>query len=122
VIGLYTDENVDRRIVEALRRRDVDVLTAYESGLTGSVDDEQHLELATDKDRALLTADTDLLAIGHRWVGESRAHAGVIFYHQRWTTLGHVVNQVYRIARGLEAKDLRNRILFVSWNRRRSSS
>jgi hypothetical protein len=52
VIGLYTDENVDRRIVEALRRRDVDVLTAYESGLTGSVDDEQHLELATDKDRA----------------------------------------------------------------------
>jgi uncharacterized protein DUF5615 len=122
VIALYTDENVDQRIVRALRRRAVDVLTAHEGGLTGSVDDARHLELATAKARALLTADTDLLAIGHDWTTAGRPHAGIIFYHQRWTTVGHVVNQVYRIAQGLEAQDVRNRIVFISWNRRRPTA
>jgi len=48
VIPLYADENVDRRIVQGIRRRGIDVLTAHEAGLTGRVHDQKHLALARD--------------------------------------------------------------------------
>ena len=61
MIAFYTDENVDQRIIHGLRRRGVDVLTAQEVGLLGTIPDVQHLEFAVARGRALLTADTDLL-------------------------------------------------------------
>ncbi len=79
MILVYTDENVDHRIVSGLRRRGVDVLTAQEADMLGPIPDEQHLSFATSQVRALLTADADLLAISHVWSTAARVHAGVIF-------------------------------------------
>jgi hypothetical protein len=63
VIALYADENVDRRIIQGLRRRAVDVLTAQDASMRGTLPDVQHLEFALGSGRVLLTGDTDLLAI-----------------------------------------------------------
>jgi predicted nuclease of predicted toxin-antitoxin system len=118
VISLYSDENVDRRIIDGLRRRGVDVLTAREAGLTGTVPDDQHLQLATDRRRVLLTGDTDLLGIAHVWTASGRPHSGVIFFHPGWTTVGHVVNAVHGLAHKSHDDACANQVVYVSWNAR----
>jgi hypothetical protein len=121
VIAFYTDENVDQRIIHGLRRRGVDVLTAQEAGLLGTIPDVQHLEFAIARGRALLTADTDLLEIADQWNAQGRPHQGVVFYHQRWSTVGHVVREAHGIAHGLNPDDVRSRVIFISWDRRPQS-
>jgi hypothetical protein len=121
VIAFYADENVDQRIVHGLRRRGVDVLTAQEAGLLGTIPDVQHLEFAITRAQALLTADTDLLEIADQWNAQGRPLQGVVFYHQRWTTIGHVVREAHGIAHGLAPDDVRSRVIFISWDRRPQS-
>ena len=121
MIAFYTDENVDQRIIHGLRRRGVDVLTAQEAGLLGTIPDVQHLEFAITRARALLTADTDLLEIADQWNAQGRPLQGVVFYHQRWTTIGHVVREAHGIAHGLAPDDVRSRVIFISWDRRPQS-
>ena len=118
MIAFYTDENVDQRIIHGLRRRGVDILTAQEAGLLGTLPDVEHLELAVACCRTLLTADTDLLEIADQWNTQQRSHQGVVFYHQRWTTVGHVVRETQGIAHGLSPDDMRSRVVFISWDRR----
>jgi len=118
VIAFYTDENVDQRIIHGLRRRGVEVLTAQEAGLRGTLPDVQHLEFAVAQGRALLTADTDLLEIADQWNTQGRSLQGVVFYHQRWTSVGHAVREAHAIAHGLDTDALKSRVLFISWDRR----
>ena len=118
MIAFYTDENVDQRIIHGLRRRGVDVLTAQEAGLRGTLPDVQHLEFAVAHGRALLTADTDLLEIADQWNTQGRSPQGVVFYHQRWTSVGHAVREAHAIAHGLDPDALKSRVLFISWDRR----
>jgi len=118
VIALYTDENVDQRIIHGLRRRAVDVLTAQDASMRGTLPDVRHLEFALARGRVLLTSDTDLLAIADQWGAEGRFHRGVIFYHQRWTSIGQVVREVHSMAHGLEAASMEARVLFIPWDRR----
>lgn len=118
MIALYADENVDGRIVDGLRRRGVDVVTAQEVEMIGRIDDERHLEYATQENRALLTSDTDLLAHAHAWAVKGRPHAGVIYYHQRRCSVGQVVNEAFRWSRALAADDARNGVAYVAWDRR----
>lgn len=119
MIQLYADENVDRRITAGLRRRGVDVETAQGAGLTGRVPDELQLRWAVERERALLTGDRDLLAIADQWTSTAQPFVGVIYYHPRWTTVGHVVHEVHAMARSLDPEHVRSRIIFVSWDRRR---
>jgi hypothetical protein len=121
VIAFYTDENVDQRIIRGLRRRGVDVLTAQEAGLLGTLPDVQHLEFAVARGRALLTADTDLLEIADQWNTQGRQYEGVVFYHQRWTSVGQVVREAHVIAHRLDPNGLRARVVFISWDRRPQS-
>jgi len=56
--ALYADENFPLPVVEELRRLGFDVVTMYEDGKANqSLPDEDVLSLASDKQRALLTAN-----------------------------------------------------------------
>jgi hypothetical protein len=49
MLRLYLDEDsMDNALVQALRARGVDVLTAYEAGMIGRVDAD-HLDFATEQ-------------------------------------------------------------------------
>jgi predicted nuclease of predicted toxin-antitoxin system len=53
---LYTDENFPRDVVNGLRERGHDVLTAYEAGMANQrIEDQQVLAFATNQKRAVLT-------------------------------------------------------------------
>jgi predicted nuclease of predicted toxin-antitoxin system len=80
VISFLADENLKRKIVTGMLRRNplVDVLRAQDAGLTG-VEDRVLLEWAAQHDRVLLTHDVQTL-VGFAWeiVRLGEPMAGVI--------------------------------------------
>ena len=79
---VYADECIDRLIVEELRERGFDVLTALESGRGEDPDDAQ-LAYATSIDRVILTynrLDFRRLHAGYLRIG--REHGGIVIIPQ----------------------------------------
>jgi predicted nuclease of predicted toxin-antitoxin system len=80
VIAFLADENLQRKIITGLLRRNpsVDVVRAQDVGLSG-VDDRILLEVAAQQNRVLLTHDVQTL-VGFAWesVEAGRPMAGVI--------------------------------------------
>ena len=74
----YLDECIDRPVVEALRQRGFDVLTALEAG-RGEDPDEAQLAYATQVGRVLLSYNTVHLRRLHaRYRRARRDHGGII--------------------------------------------
>jgi hypothetical protein len=74
--GLYSDENFPLQVVEELRRLSFDVLTMYEDGKANqSLTDEEVLSIASEKGRALLTANRRHFIRLHRRLPD---HSGII--------------------------------------------
>ena len=77
----YVDENVKAAIVDGLRLRGMDLVTAQERDQR-ETDDEVLLETATAEDRLMLTNDTDFLRIHAEWSADGREHSGIVYWHQ----------------------------------------
>lgn len=76
--ALFADENVQRRLVDALRSLGHDVLTAHEAGRANQkIPDVDQLAYATGLGRATLTNNRRHFHKLHRTSG---AHAGIITY------------------------------------------
>ena len=106
------DQHVPRPVTVGLRRRNVDVLTAFEDG-TSEIADPALLERATTLGRALFTQDDDLLVEAAKRQTEARAFAGVIYAHQQRVTVGLCVEQLELIAKALEPHELENRVIYL---------
>jgi len=79
---VYLDECVDRLVVEGLRQRGFDVLTALEAGRGEDPDDAQ-LTYATGLDRVLLSYNrTDFRRLHATYLRLGRAHGGIILIPQ----------------------------------------
>ena len=77
-LRIYTDENVDVRIVEGLRRREVDAFSARQRGALG-INDEQHFEKARDLKAVIFTHDPHFIEIAEKLVKSGKGHYGLIF-------------------------------------------
>jgi hypothetical protein len=106
------DQHVRSEVTGGLRRRGVDVLTAFEDG-TSDWDDERLLERATGLGRLLFTQDQDFLAIAHAWLGTGRDFAGLAYAHQRGITIGQAVGDLELIAVAHDPEEMRNRVLYL---------
>lgn len=79
---VYADECIDRPLVERLRERGFDVVTALEAGM-GSEPDAAQLAYAADVDRVLLTYNRRHFRRLHRdWLAAGREHAGIVLVPQ----------------------------------------
>lgn len=78
-IRLYMDHNVPRAIVDGLRMRGVDVVTAYEDEAS-NFNDSQILDRATASMRALFTRDYDLLQEAAKRQRNGMQFSGVIYH------------------------------------------
>jgi Domain of unknown function (DUF5615) len=107
------DHHVHAAITEGLRRRGVDVITAYEDG-TAELDDQGLLERATQLGRVLFSQDEDLLTLTHHWLQTGRAFAGLIYAHQLSVTIGRAIRDLELLAQALDPEDMRNHIEFIS--------
>ena len=77
-IKFYTDEHVSPAVVNGLRQRGIDVLTAKEAGMLG-MPDEKHLEIASTQGRVIFTQDSDFLRFHSKGIN----HHGIVYAHQR---------------------------------------
>lgn len=111
-LKIYTDENVDIRIAEALRRRGVDAFSANEKGMTGAADLE-HLNYASHLKAVIFTHDRHFLEIAKKFSKEGKSHWGVIFVSTNKLSIGECIKRLALYAEVLEADEMKNQIEFL---------
>jgi predicted nuclease of predicted toxin-antitoxin system len=111
-VPLYMDHHVPSAVTAGLRRRGVDVLTAYEDG-RAQADDEAILDRALALGRAVFTQDEDFLVIASQCRRIGRPFAGVIFGSQESLGIGQAIQYLELIAKASDPEQLRNSVQFI---------
>jgi hypothetical protein len=112
---LYIDEDSgDRDLVQTLRARGVDVITAQEVGMIERTDAE-HLQFATEQDRVLYSFNRgDFLRLHSLYVAEGRTHAGILLARQQHYSVGEQMRRVLKVMALKSPADMRNSVEFLS--------
>lgn len=115
LIRLYLDEDaLDDDLMEALRRRRVDVTTATEAGLRHRPDPE-HLAYAAVQGRAIYSFNTgDYYALHTAYLTQGISHAGIILARQQRYSVGEQMRRLLRLIHTISAEEMRDRVEFLS--------
>jgi len=111
-LAFYMDHHVPEAITSGLRRRGVDVLTAWDDGRARATDAEL-LARATELGRVVFSQDDDLLTVAATWQRSQRPFGGVIYAHQLRVTIGQAVADLDLMAKVLEPRDLHNHVEYL---------
>ncbi len=112
MVRLYADECAHGAVIEALRRRGVDVLTAQEDGREGEPDPSV-LDRAGELGRVLFTQDDDLLAEATARQRMGVPFCGVIYARQRYVPIRSCIEDLEVIAGACEPEEFRDRVEFL---------
>ncbi|MGB0564630.1 MAG: DUF5615 family PIN-like protein [Spirulinaceae cyanobacterium] len=112
MVALYMDVHVPSAITEQLRRRGVDVLTAFEDNATELPDDEL-LERATQLQRVLFTQDIRFMVMAQAWQTQGKLFGGLLFGHQLGGTIGQFVQDLELIAMASESDEWLNVVEYL---------
>ena len=111
-VPLYLDVHIPRAIVQGLRLRGVDILTALDDD-GERLADETLLRRATALGRALVSSDHDFLVIAEAWQTAGRRFAGIIFVHPLRVSIGGAVKELELIAKAGNPDDLVDRVEYL---------
>jgi hypothetical protein len=117
IVRLYCDEDSEQHgLVQALRNRGVDVVTALEAGMLGEPDDEQ-LAFATAHARAIYSFNVgDFCELHSQWLAAGALHSGIVLAEQQQYSIGEQMRRLLRLINALSAEEMRNRLEFLgSW-------
>ncbi len=106
---IYADENIERSIIEGLRRRKIEVVSTRELGYL-SKSDEFHLKKASELKAVILTHDIDFVRMAS---SSGVNHAGIIFSHPKNVSIGQCIRGVELITSILTEEDMENHIEFL---------
>ncbi len=106
---IYADENIERSIIDGLRRRKVEVVSAMELGYLGKPD-EFHIKKSSEIKAVILTHDIDFLRIIN---SQGIKHTGIIFSHPKNVSIGQCIRGIELIANILTDKDMENHMEFL---------
>ena len=95
------DVHVKRAVIDGLRLRGVDVLTAQEDG-AAQHEDPALLDRATELGRVLFSQDDDLLREANKRQRSGEHFTGVIYAHQLNITVGNSINELELIAKATD--------------------
>jgi len=109
---IYCDENIESAIVEGLRRRGIEVISARDTGDLGK-SDEYHLKRAYELGAVILTYDVDFLKIAHQKYQEGKEHKGILYAHPQDLSLGECIRLVELVTQVLTEEEMENRIEFL---------
>ncbi|KKJ01233.1 DUF5615 family PIN-like protein [Prochlorothrix hollandica] len=115
-IGLYMDVHVPQAITDQLRRRGVDVLTAWDDGMQ-ELPDDQLLDRVTDLGRILFTQDIRFRVLAERWQSQGRNFSGLVFGHQLGGTIGQFVQDLECIAQASDPEEWLNGVDYIPFKR-----
>ena len=111
-IALYMDVHVPQAITEQLRRRGIDVLTAFEDG-TQKLPDDRLLVRVTELKRVLFTQDIRFRVLAETWQIQGIYFTGLIFGHQLGGTIGQFVKDLELIAKASEIDEWMNAVEYI---------
>ncbi len=111
-LRLYMDHHAPRAIINGLRLRGVDVLTAYEDG-TSELEDPDLLDRAAALGCVLFTQDDDLLVEATRRQQTGGTFHGIIYAHQLRASIGRCVEDLELIAAVGSDEDVANHVIFL---------
>jgi hypothetical protein len=106
-VALYMDHHVHRAITVQLRKRGVDVLTAFEDG-RNQLPDDQLLLRAKQLNRVLFTRDIGFKTLAEDWQRQCRSFDGLVFAHPLRGSIGALVKDLELIAKATDPKDWEN--------------
>ena len=109
---LYLDVHAPLVIGQQLRRRGVDAVHAMEEG-TNRLEDGDLLELAMEQGCAVFTQDIGFWTMAEAWQRQGRSFGGLIFQHQRGTSIGRTVADLEIVAKSTEPAEWANQILHL---------
>jgi len=111
-LRIYTDENVDVRIAEGLRRRGIDAFSAREKGTLGFNDD-QHFKRAKELKAVIFTHDPHFIEIAENLIRIGKGHHGLIFAEMHKFGLGECISRLILYAELVSSEEMVNRIDFL---------
>jgi predicted nuclease of predicted toxin-antitoxin system len=111
-LPLYLDHHVRGAVTRGLRRRGIDVLTAFDDGRAEAADEEL-LARATDLGRIVFTQDDDFLSLADEWQRTARHFAGLVYAHQLQATVGQIVADLQLIVEAVTPDEMRDSVLFL---------
>jgi hypothetical protein len=112
---LYIDEDsMDEDFVQALRSRNVDVLTVADVGMLHRSDEEQ-LDWARKNGRVIFSFNTrDFYRLHTIVVGKGLSHAGIILAPQQRYGIGDLMRGVLRLINTKSSKEMQGQLEFLS--------
>jgi len=114
-IRLYMDEDtMDQALVQALRARNVDVITALDAGMIER-EDAEHLDYATEQGRVLCSFNVkDFYRLHSDYVAQGRPHAGILLMRQQYYSVGEQMRHLLKLMAGKSADEMKNWVEFLS--------
>jgi hypothetical protein len=111
-LRIYTDENVDVRAAEGLRRRGIEARSAHEEGKLGVADEAQFAHAASLR-AAIFTHDHRFVEMAVEKSLRGEEHYGVLFAEMHRLGLGECIRRLALCADVLSAEEMRNRVEFL---------
>jgi hypothetical protein len=111
-VRLYADVHVPRGVIEGLRLRGIDILTAQEDGAAELLDPEL-LTRATERGRVLFTQDEDLLAEATRRQKAGERFSGLVYAHQLNVTIGGVIADLELIGGATDLEEWTSAVAYL---------
>ena len=111
-LALYMDVHVPMAVTEALRRKELDILTSQDDG-TASQDDEVLLAREAELGRVLFSQDQDFLQIAAECQLPGRPFVGVLFAAQQGVSLGRLADDLELILTCCEPEELRDWVTYL---------
>jgi len=112
MLKIYSDESLDVRIIEALKKRGTEAWSARDVGNLGLKDDAQ-LEYAYNEKACLFTTDDDFLRIAKKWSDQGKEHYGIIYVHPLKLCIGECVNSIEILASVMNVDDMINHVEYL---------
>ena len=112
MLSVYADEHVIAPLVEALRKRGMDVVTVQERGREGANDAELLAE-ALHEQRIMLTNDQDFLALASQHAARGDTFAPIFFWPQQQRPIGQLIRSIIRAASQQEYAKACSQVFFL---------
>lgn len=112
MLTFYMDHHVHRAITQGLRRRGIDVLTAFEDG-TEEEDDELLLVRAAALGRIVVSQDQDFLGLAAEWQRSCRDFPGLVHAVQQSIDIGRTIEYLHLIAELKSPEEMRNQVEYL---------
>ena len=112
MLAFLMDHHIHLAITQGLRRRGVDVLTAFEDGRS-EADDDELLQRSTELNRVFVSQDQDLLRNTKSWQQAGRRFAGVAFGIQEGLDIGGAIEYLELIAHAMSPDEMQNQVMYI---------